>query len=44
MFSVFVTIEIITQLLTSFSKEGLIVCLGTDTMALQCIKELLDCK
>lgn len=44
MFSLFVTIEMIIQLLTSVSKEGLPVCLGTDTMALQGIEELLDWK
>lgn len=44
MFSLFVTIEMIIQLLTSFSKEGLPVCLGMDTMVLQGIEELLHCK
>lgn len=43
MFSLFVTIEMIIQLLTSFSK-GLPVYLGTDLMALQGIEELLDCR
>lgn len=44
MLSFFVTIEMIIQLLTSFSKEGLPVYLDMDTMALQGIEELLDCK
>lgn len=42
MFSLFVTIEMIIQLLPSFSKEGPPAYLGTDTMALQGIEELLD--
>lgn len=44
MFSLFVTIEMITQLLTRFSKEGQPVYLGMDTMALQGIEELLGYK
>jgi len=44
MFSLFVTIEMIIQLLPSFSKEGLPTCLGADTKALQGIEELITNK